>query len=137
MNVLRLTRRLGSVGVAIAALLLPACNPLDLGHDTVTLEVDSEDGSAVRLITSYDFTVYFEQAGQEQFLLHEADTTWVDTPFTGDYDLSDTGRFYARAIEAENPETSVSMRALVDGDEVFFRDVVLTGDGTQFYYRQR
>ncbi len=137
MKVLRLTRRPGSLAVVTAALLLAACNPLDLGHNTVTLEVDSEDGSAVRLITSYDFSIYYEQTGQEQFVLSDADTTWVDTPFSHDYELSRTGRFYARAMEAENPQASVSLRALVDGNEIFFRDVVLTGDGTQFYYRQR
>lgn len=122
------------LGVLLAP--IAACGITDPGHDTVSLEVDSDDGSAVRLITSYDFVVALDEDGLEIFYLNEADTTWVEPVFRHDYDLNATGRFYARAVEAEDTLAVVSLRALVDGDESFYRQSVLTGNGIQYYYRQ-
>lgn len=123
--------------VAIALLAATAgCGITDLGHDAVTVEIDSSDGSAVRVITSYDFVIGYDEDGREVFYLGDADTTWVEPFFSQDYDLNQTGRFYVRAAEAEDSAAVVSLRALVDGDETFFRETVLSGEGIQFYYRQ-
>jgi hypothetical protein len=122
------------LGVLLAP--IAACGITDPGHDTLSLEVDSNDGSAIRLITSYDFVVGLDEDGLEIFFLNEADTTWVEPVFRHDYDLNATGRFYARAVEAEDTMAVVSFRALVDGDESFYRESVLTGNGIQYYYRQ-
>jgi hypothetical protein len=119
----------------LALVLLAACDPFDVGHDTVRIEVDTDDGSAVRLITSHQFRVGLNEENVEIFDLITADTAWVTVPYGEDFDLGSSGRFYARAAEAENPAAVVTMRALVDGDETFFQESVLTGEGTQFYYR--
>jgi hypothetical protein len=46
------------------------------------------------------------------------------------------GGFFAQAAASENPDAMVSMRVVVDGDEVYSDAKVLTGEGLRFYYRR-
>lgn len=123
------------MGLAGCDLLIP-----DPEQNTVTVEIDASEGSQVLHIVSQDFTVAVDQDGQEFFNLLESDTTWVTTPFEGSYvvEPSDAGigGFYSQAAASENPEATVSMRVLVDGEESYYDETVLTGDGLRFYFRR-
>jgi hypothetical protein len=125
-------RRALLAAAALAA--LGACDLFDVGKDTLTLEVGSDGNSPVRLITSFEFVVYVDEEGQFRFILDSADTAWVQVPYTEDFDLNETGRFYARAAEAEDSTAAVSVRVLVDGEETFFEETVLVGEGTRYYF---
>ena len=129
-------RRSGAfAALGIAALVVGCLDPIGPKHDTLTVELDSSDGSQVRLITSNDFSRALDADQQEVFLLRDADTVWVDVPFEQDYDLNETGRFYVRAAELTNPEATVTMRVRLDGEVTFQRvDSPLTGTGLQFFY---
>jgi hypothetical protein len=126
--------RLAALVVASLVAGLAACDILGVGSDTATLEIDSSDGSAVLVITSLDFRVIVDRSGRETFDLEDADTAWVEPFYKQDYDLNETGRFYARAAEAEDTTAVVSMRVLIDGDESFAREAILTGKGSQYYF---
>lgn len=131
----RLPGRLAAIiAVAVAA---SACDPFSPGHDTATIEIGSTPATAVQVITSTDYAIGFDEDGVQIFHLFESDTTWVQTPFVGEYDLQATGLFYIRAAAAENPDAVVSLRARVDGREQFFHEGVLEGAGIQFYYSGR
>lgn len=127
-------------GLALVAMLLlglAACGLLEPDGNTATLEIDTSDGSSVRVITALDFRVAVDQDGRETFDLRDADTTWVEPLYRRSFDIAETGRFYARAVEAEDSTAVVSMRVLIDGDQSFFREAILTGRGTQYYYAGR
>lgn len=126
---------------AVATVLAGGCDFFsDPPDNIVELEVESSDGSQVLLITSQLFTVATDQDGLQMFNLHEADTTWVATPHQGTFRVAASGAgiggFYAQAAASENPDATVSMRVVIDGDEAYFDEKVLTGEGLQFYYRR-
>lgn len=104
------------------------------GHDTLSVELDSNVPTSVRFITSNNFVVGVDQDGISTFHLFQADTAWVQTPFTADYDLRETGMFYVRAAESEDPDAIISLRAHIDGNESFSHSATITGMGLQYYY---
>lgn len=114
---------------------LAGCDPVSPERpETVTIQIDSDPSTSVRLITSDDFTVAQDAGGAPLFQLEEADTTWVDVPYSQRFDLQASGLFYARAAEADDPEAMIAMRAVVDGAEVYSHQGVLEGEGPQYYY---
>jgi hypothetical protein len=123
--------------VAALAVAASACDTFSPGHDTATIEIRSNPATTITVITSNEFAIGFDEDGVQIFHLFQADTTFVQTPFTGDYDLQETRMFYVRAAAAENPAAVVSLRARVDGREQFFHEAVLEGAGIQFYYSAR
>jgi hypothetical protein len=119
----------------LAGLVLSGCRLFTTpGHDTARIEIESATSSSVRLITASEFIVSIDDEGREVFHLFEADTAWVQLPFSAEYDLRPTNMFYARAAEADDPSDIVSLRAFVDGTERFFHQAALVGAGIQFYY---
>jgi hypothetical protein len=136
-------RRVRPVGASLLLLaaggLLTACDILSPREQVVRLEIEASDGSQVQLITTFDFSVGINQDGHEVFILRDADTTWVDTPYAEDYTIEETasgiGGFYGRAAASENPDAVVTMRAAVNGDQAYQDSKMLTGEGLQFYYR--
>jgi hypothetical protein len=124
-------RLIVAAAVAVGAV---ACDTFSPGHDTATIEIQSNPATTITVITSNDYAIGFDEDGVQIFHLFQADTTFVQTPFTREYDLQATGMFYVRAAESENPAPVVSLRARVDGRERFFHEAVLEGAGIQFYY---
>jgi hypothetical protein len=119
----------------VIALALPGCRLFTSpGHDTLSVELGSNVATSVRFITSNNFVVGLDQDGSTTFHLFQADTTWVQTPFTADYDLRATGMFYVRAAESENPDAVITLRAFVDGTQSFSHSAPITGMGLQYYY---
>jgi hypothetical protein len=104
------------------------------GNDTATVEIESDRPTSIRLITSNNFVVTLDDEGHHVFHLFQGDTTWVQLPFTRDYDLRATAMFYVRAAESEDSAAIVSLRALVDGHQRFTHTAALEGAGIQFYY---
>lgn len=133
--------RSAAIVAGLAAVVAGGCDFFtDPPDNIVELEVDSSDGSQVLLITSQNFTVGTNQDGLQLFNLHDADTAWVATPHQGTFRVAASGAgiggFYAQAASSENPDATVSMRVVIDGDEAYFDEKVLSGEGLQFYYRR-
>jgi hypothetical protein len=127
-------RRLGAL--ALVALALTGCRLLTSpGHDTLTIEIESDVPTSVRYITSDDFAVAIDLDGIQVFHLNTADTTWIELPFHADYDLRTTGMYYVRVAESEDPAAVISFRALVDGQSSWAHSATIEGIGMQYYYR--
>jgi hypothetical protein len=126
-----------SVGLALAAavLVLAGCRIFTSpGHDTLTLQLDADVSTSVRVITSNSFSIMLEEDGSESFLLLQADTAWVQVPFTQDYDLRQRARLYVRVAEAEQPDALITMRILLDGRSSYTDTNTIQGVGIQYYY---
>ena len=130
------------IAAATALIATAGCDLLaiDSDHTEVIVEIDSGDGSQVLIITSQLFTVWIDENGREDVTLHQVDSIWVTPFFQGTYDVNaaeeDVTGFFVRAAEAQNPETPVSMRVLVDGEESYSDTKVLTGSGLRFYFQR-
>lgn len=122
--------------LALVALALSGCRLFTSpGHDTLTVEVESDVPTSVLFIASDNFLVGFDQDGVQHFQLVRADTAWIELPFTADYDLRATGMYYVRVAASEDPDAEISLRALVDGQESWASTSTIEGIGMQYYYR--
>lgn len=128
--------RLGLVAAAFLV-LTAACDFFGpVGKDTATIEVTAEPNTPVRVITSNNFAITFDDEGRQEFLLFQVDSGWVEVPHTQSYDLRETGMFFVQTAEAEDPDALVGLRVLVDGDVQYDHSGVIQPEtaGFRFYF---
>lgn len=117
-------------GLAILYLVLPSCDLLTVSDraEEVQVLVESPDPvDSALVITSTQFLIGFTDGGAEEVLFTAPDTLVANLPFDRTFAMSPTGMFVVRALMIEDPpeeeddeeRATLSLRVLVDGDEVF------------------
>ena len=129
-------RRLVYMARGLALLSLAACDLIS-GTDPpreARVELDGQGvESVIEVIISNAFVL---QGTAETILLVEADTSFVELPFSQDYPFGESRQFLVKVPSPDDHDPTLRLRVLIDGREAHVQEQVMDGGFLQFHFNR-